>query len=67
MAAPNKEIKVMIVDDHSLFREGLISLIEREKDITVVGESESAEGCVAAFEEAIGVEFVRSEIDPQIM
>lgn len=51
MAAPSKEIKVMIVDDHSLFREGLISLIERENDITVVGESESAEECMKTFEE----------------
>lgn len=49
MGTPQHRIKVMVVDDHTLFREGLISLIEREKDISVVGEAESAEECLARF------------------
>ncbi len=51
MGTAHKKIKVIIVDDHNLFREGLISLIEREKDIEVVGEAESAEDCIAIFQE----------------
>jgi len=34
-----KKIKVMIVDDHSLIREGLRRLLELEKDIDVTGQA----------------------------
>jgi len=34
-----KKIKVMIVDDHSLIREGLRRLLELEKDIEVTGQA----------------------------
>lgn len=36
-----KEHKVFIVDDHSVLREGLSELINREKDFTVCGEAGS--------------------------
>ena len=32
------KIRLIIADDHELFREGTRNLIEREKDIEVVGE-----------------------------
>ncbi len=41
--------------------------IEIQKDVTLTGGVAKNSGMVAAFEEAIGVEIVRSEIDPQIM
>src|SRR5919109_2061877 len=31
-------IRVLIVDDHDLFRQGLVQLLQMETDITVVGE-----------------------------
>jgi DNA-binding NarL/FixJ family response regulator len=34
-------MKILIVDDHILFREGLISLVTRQPDMTVVGEGGS--------------------------
>ena len=34
----NKYIRVLLADDHTLFRNGIISLLETEKDIFVVGE-----------------------------
>jgi DNA-binding NarL/FixJ family response regulator len=49
--------KILIVDDHILFREGLASLIDNQPDFTVVGEA----GSVAKT-----VELVRA-IDPDIV
>ena len=34
----NKYIRVLIADDHTLFRNGIMSLLENERDIYVVGE-----------------------------
>ncbi|MEW5956235.1 MAG: response regulator transcription factor [Chloroflexota bacterium] len=34
------KIRVLLVDDHSLFREGLRSLLEDQEDIEIVGEAE---------------------------
>lgn len=39
-------IKLVIVDDHDLFRSGLCRLIESEQDLEVVGESGTGKGCV---------------------
>ena len=35
-------MKILIVDDHVLFREGLVSLLANHPDLTVVGEAGSA-------------------------
>lgn len=35
--------KVLIVDDHTLFRKGLISLLQQQKGIEVVGEAKDGE------------------------
>ena len=42
-------IRVLVVDDHRIVREGLALIIEREADITVVGSAASGEEAVAAF------------------
>ncbi len=44
------KIKVLITDDHNILREGLISLIEKQPDVTVVGEAEDAGQCLAKAE-----------------
>ncbi|MFA5265548.1 MAG: response regulator transcription factor [Opitutaceae bacterium] len=38
---PTPRISVLIVDDHSVFREGLRALLGNEKDIAIVGEATS--------------------------
>jgi DNA-binding NarL/FixJ family response regulator len=40
-------IKVMLVDDHPVVREGLRGMLEAEADLTVVGEAGSGEEAVA--------------------
>jgi DNA-binding NarL/FixJ family response regulator len=40
-------LRVLLVDDHALFREGLIALFSYQDDFTVVGEAEDAESALA--------------------
>lgn len=39
--------RLLLVDDHALFREGLIALLSYQDDFTVVGEAEDAESALA--------------------
>jgi DNA-binding NarL/FixJ family response regulator len=39
-------IRVLVADDHTLFREGLCQLLEAEADVTVAGEAQTAEECL---------------------
>jgi DNA-binding NarL/FixJ family response regulator len=41
-----QSLRLLLVDDHALFREGLISLISYQDDFTVVGEAEDAESAL---------------------
>ena len=34
-------IRIVLVDDHAILRQGLRSVLEREEDLTVVGEASS--------------------------
>ena len=43
-------IKVVIVDDHTLFREGLKRIFSLEKDILVVGEASSGKEAISVVE-----------------
>ncbi|MFC2008340.1 response regulator [Chloroflexota bacterium] len=38
--------RILIADDHAVFREGMRSLLEREKDFEVVGEADDGEEAV---------------------
>ena len=44
------QIKVLIVDDHPLLRQGLTRLLELEQDIKVVGQAENGEEALAVVE-----------------
>lgn len=46
MSSPNW--RILIVDDHPMMREGLRTLISRERDLTVCGEAETAAQALAA-------------------
>jgi DNA-binding NarL/FixJ family response regulator len=45
-----KRKKVFIVEDHPVFREGLVGLIKREPDLLVCGESDDATKALAAIQ-----------------
>jgi DNA-binding NarL/FixJ family response regulator len=40
-------LRLLLVDDHALFREGLISLLSYQDDFTVVGEAEDAGSAIS--------------------
>lgn len=47
----NRQISVLIVDDHPLFRDGLSKAIELEDDITVVGQCDDGPQALEAAQE----------------
>jgi len=48
MAAP--PVRILVVDDHTIVRQGLRSILDLEPDFTVVGEAADAEQAVAETE-----------------
>jgi two-component system, NarL family, response regulator NreC len=46
-------IKVLLVDDHQIVREGLRVMLEKEHDITIVGEAEDGRGAERLAQELV--------------
>jgi DNA-binding NarL/FixJ family response regulator len=44
-------IRVLVVDDHPMLREGIVAVIERQVDMTVVGEASDGLEAIARFSE----------------
>ena len=42
--------QIFIVDDHPVFREGLVGLVTREADLAVCGEADHAAQALSAIE-----------------
>jgi DNA-binding NarL/FixJ family response regulator len=47
---PDARVKILLVDDHALFRVGMRQILEREDDFEIVGEAEDPRG---AFDSAV--------------
>ena len=50
MSAENDHIRVLLVDDHALFREGVAEILDAEEDVLVVGEAENGLEAIAVAE-----------------
>ena len=48
-AAPNAPKRILIVDDHPVFRHGIAALISAEEDLTVCGEADTAPAALEAM------------------
>ena len=46
MTQPVRRISVLIVDDHSVVRQGVRAFLEAQADLSVIGEAESGEQAV---------------------
>jgi two-component system, NarL family, response regulator len=44
-------IRVLIADDHAIFRQGLATIINRDSDMQVIAQAENGEQAIALFEE----------------
>jgi DNA-binding NarL/FixJ family response regulator len=45
-------LRILIVDDHQMFREGIRRRLEQEPDMAIVGEADSAEDALVKVEQA---------------
>lgn len=46
-----RSIRVLVVDDHPMLREGIVAVIDRQPDMTVVGEASDGAEAIARFAE----------------
>lgn len=64
---PQKQIKVLIADDHTIVREGLRAILDTQSDIMVVGEAsnglEALEGARKLHPDVILMDLVMPEMD----
>ena len=49
-AAPDADVRVLVVDDHELIRQGLVGAFSREPGVTVVGEAENVDQALKSYE-----------------
>ena len=46
MTSVQSKIKLLIADDHAIFRDGLRKLLDSEEIITIVGEARNGTECI---------------------
>ena len=61
-AAGDQLIQLLIVDDHVMFREGIVRVIEKEPDLRIVGQCASASEALASLDSS-GASIVLLDVD----
>ena len=51
MTSQSLPIRVLIADDHSIFRQGLATIISRDPDMTVIAQAENGQQAIDLFRE----------------
>jgi DNA-binding NarL/FixJ family response regulator len=46
MAKTKQQIRILLADDHAIFREGLRKLLDADDDVTIVGEASNGAECI---------------------
>jgi len=49
-STPSKQIRVLVVDDHPLMRDGIVSMIDSEPDMTVIAQASNGLEAIECFE-----------------
>ena len=65
MTATKTKIRILLVDDHTLFREGLRRLLDAEPGVMVCGDFESAGAAIAELES--GLQFDVALVDYELI
>ncbi|MBD2731311.1 response regulator transcription factor, partial [Nostoc sp. FACHB-892] len=47
----SQAIRVLIADDHAIFRQGLATIINRDPDMQVIAQAENGKQAIALFRE----------------
>ena len=61
MTSPNSPIRVLVVDDHPLMREGIAAVIAGQSDLVLAGEASDGREAVEAYE-ALGPDVVLMDL-----
>ena len=64
-AASDRVIKVLLVDDHAMFREGLARMLATEQDLEVVGEVSSAAEALSHLNAQTDVVLLDVDLGPE--
>ena len=48
MAKTKQQIRVLLADDHAIFRDGLRKMLESDEEMTIVGEAQNGTECIKA-------------------
>lgn len=48
--APSRQIRILVVDDHPLMRDGIVSMVDAEPDMTVVAQASNGLEAIEQFE-----------------
>jgi two-component system nitrate/nitrite response regulator NarL len=62
MGTSTQSIRLLIVDDHTMFREGLVRMLEREQDLRVVGQCGSSAEALTVLGDA-EVDIILLDVD----